>query len=742
MSQSAHSVASALHDGLSLDVVPGVQRCERRDALSASLVGECLSSWAEDLLDPSQTDPDADMAVERPPVSPTSATPITPTSAEPVAATPSLLDQAAALRTGAGLAGQGQTIAVIDTGIAYDHVSLGGGFGPGYRVVGGWDFAENDADPYDDAPAGYHGSHVAGLASGNGTLADGSVFAGVAPEADLVALRVFDDFGSGTLDWVESALQWVHEHQDTFENPITTVNLSIGAVLDGDGLVGAMAMLEDELQALYEDDILVFAATGNAFDGVSDDVMYPASSQYVAGVGSIESGSDFQLSNFSQREDNIFAAEGRAMQSAVPEHVFGFDGDPNDYALMTGTSMASPQVAAASMLVRQAMTDAGLDPTADEVLERMRTTSGWHTDAITGSTIARLNLHAATDFSDGDDSSSTEALPPADSLTTVDQVLGDNASRQYTLDLSDFDSTADLNHAIARLLSDGGTTGLASDGNGAIVIDAGGGADELLIIGSDQAESVSLRPSTSGQSSTLGFVGGYFEFRGFQSITFEGGGGSDRATLFDSPDDDTYRSADGTGTFSGPGFEFTVHQVPKMFLHATSGGEDTAHLTDSAGDDELFIRSQFSSLRGGDRLQSAFGFERVYAYATSGGFDSADLGDSAGDDVMSISATRSMISNVGFRAVADGFEDVSATASQGGDDIVRIYVNDPEGSWQTTDSMTRWSRDGISRVARGFERAETFERFDAVAVAPQHWPDSSSDDEYRRGLQSLFESLV
>ena len=39
---------------------------------------------------------------------------------------------------------RGQTVAVIDTGIAYDHTSLGNGFGSGYRVIGGWDFAEND----------------------------------------------------------------------------------------------------------------------------------------------------------------------------------------------------------------------------------------------------------------------------------------------------------------------------------------------------------------------------------------------------------------------------------------------------------------------------------------------------------------------------------------------------------------------------------------------------------------------
>lgn len=48
-----------------------------------------------------------------------------------------------------GLSGKGQTVAVIDSGIAFDHVALGKGYGPGYKVVGGWDFAENDARPYE-----------------------------------------------------------------------------------------------------------------------------------------------------------------------------------------------------------------------------------------------------------------------------------------------------------------------------------------------------------------------------------------------------------------------------------------------------------------------------------------------------------------------------------------------------------------------------------------------------------------
>ena len=91
-----------------------------------------------------------------------------------------------------GLLGYGQTVAVIDSGIAWDHASLGGGYGSSYRVVGGYDFAENDASPYDDGPAGSHGTHVAGIVGATtGPLGE----TGVAPGVDLVSLRVFNDQG-------------------------------------------------------------------------------------------------------------------------------------------------------------------------------------------------------------------------------------------------------------------------------------------------------------------------------------------------------------------------------------------------------------------------------------------------------------------------------------------------------------------------------------------------------------------
>ena len=184
------------------------------------------------------------------------------------------------VRADYGFDGGGQTVAIIDSGIAYDHFALGGGFGSNYRVVGGWDFTEeNDADPYDDGPEGSHGTHVAGIVGSTGT--DGN-HVGVAPDVDLVGLRVFNDAGAGYFSWVESALQWVHTNRDSFENPITAVNLSLGTEWNSSS-IPQWANLEDEFAQLKADGIFIAVSAGNSFttyDTPASVIRPPASTSF------------------------------------------------------------------------------------------------------------------------------------------------------------------------------------------------------------------------------------------------------------------------------------------------------------------------------------------------------------------------------------------------------------------------------------------------------------------------------
>lgn len=671
-----------------------IEPYEERLALSASLAADLLLEALEVVqpeIEPQSVQPD-------PPVSGD----LSENTGEPGQTTtsPDLIGQAAELREQAGLDGEGQTVAVIDSGVAWDHVALGGGYGPGYRVVGGWDFAENDADPYDDGPAGYHGTHVAALLAGQH-----DEFSGIAPNSDIVALRVFDDQGTGHLEWIESSLQWVHQNQDAFESPITTVNLSVGAALTDANRGMAMSMLEDELAMLRSDGILVFAASGNLFGSAlssSDGALYPASSDSVVAVASVDASGD--LSSFAQRETGIIATRGEDIASAVPDHVFGWDGKVDDYAALSGTSMASPQVAAASMLVRQSLIDQGFDPTPDQILTRLQNASIERIDSTTGESYYTVDLAAAVGSSAEDAVGSRE---PA----TIDRYDGTGQSDQIELDLRDG----------IELRSGGVTYRLeAGDDTSPLVIDVGGGQDSLRILGSETAERLILRTPMAGDGSSIATDDFRIILRGFEDVDFNGGGGPDQASLFDSVGSDTLNSQPTAATLAGIGFQFAVADVPRIFVHGTSGGHDTAFMSDSAGDDTLSVRPRYTSIRGGDAFQLAYGFERVYAYATAGGFDSANLYDSAGDDTMGISADRSFIAGSGYYVGAQGFDSTVGHATAGGDDVARIYANETDSRWNATDDMLQWTgQDGAVRIARGFERTLAFEQYEPIELATQ-----------------------
>jgi hypothetical protein len=290
-----------------------------------------------------------------------------------------------------GFDGSGQTVAVIDTGIAWDHYALGHGFGDGYRVVGGWDFAENDANPYDDGPAGFHGTHVAGIIGSSD-----SKYNGVATGVDLVALRVFNDQGGGKFEWVEAALRWVHEHRFDFDNPITTVNLSIGQQWNAETLPN-WATLEEELKQLHDDGIFISVAAGNDFAKFNaPGLSYPAVSPYVVPVGSVTSAGTF--SSFSQRDDRILAAPGQSITSTLPDWFMGGNKIPNDFGAASGTSMAAPYVAGAAVLVREAMEFAGYtNITQDTIYAQLRNTADTFYDSVTKASYFRINVGRAID---------------------------------------------------------------------------------------------------------------------------------------------------------------------------------------------------------------------------------------------------------------------------------------------------------------------------------------------------------
>ena len=302
---------------------------------------------------------------------------------------------AARLAAEYGFDGSGQTVAVIDTGIAYDHAAFGGGFGEGSQVVGGYDFAENDANPYDDGPAGFHGTHVAGIIG-----SQDSEYSGISPGVDLVALRVFNDNGIGDLELVEKALQFVIDNKDAYRNPITTVNLSLGTGWD-EATTPDWGILENEFAQLEEQGIFISVAAGNSFRSIGEQALsYPAVSSHVVPVAS--HGSDGLLSDFSQRDDRVLVAPGEELRSSVPDHLFT-SGREDAFLTASGTSQAAPWVAGASVILRQANEFVGnFGVTQAELYDQFVATSDQVYDAITNTSYSRINFRAALESVIGD----------------------------------------------------------------------------------------------------------------------------------------------------------------------------------------------------------------------------------------------------------------------------------------------------------------------------------------------------
>jgi subtilisin family serine protease len=179
-----------------------------------------------------------------------------------------------------GYTGEGVKVAIMDTGIDYDHPDLGGCFGPGCRVAYGYDLVGDDfsagvndervPDPDPDDCQG-HGTHVAGIVGANG------VVTGVAPEVTFGAYRVFGCEGSTWADIMIEAMEMIHhDHMDV-------LNMSIGAAFQWPQYPSAVAA-----DKLVERGTVVVASIGNSGTSGTYAVGAPGVGEKVIGVASVD----------------------------------------------------------------------------------------------------------------------------------------------------------------------------------------------------------------------------------------------------------------------------------------------------------------------------------------------------------------------------------------------------------------------------------------------------------------------
>ena len=210
-------------------------------------------------------------------------------------------------------------VAIIDSGIDYTHPDLDANY------KGGWNFVNDDHNPMDDYG---HGTHVAGTVAAEDN--DEGVV-GVAPEAELYALKVLGAGGSGLYSNVIAALQWA------VDNGIQVTNNSYGS--PGDPGETVKTAFENAEAA----GVINVCAAGNSGNrrGTGDNVIYPARYESCIAVAATDS-SDKRAS---------FSSTGPAVELSAPGVSINSTLLGGGYGTMSGTSMASPHVAGTAALL-------------------------------------------------------------------------------------------------------------------------------------------------------------------------------------------------------------------------------------------------------------------------------------------------------------------------------------------------------------------------------------------------------
>lgn len=253
------------------------------------------------------------------------------------------------------LTGLGVTIAVLDTGISPvdDFVK------PKNRIKAFRDFVNNKKDAYDDNA---HGTHVAAIAVGNGFCSNGK-HAGMAPEAEICAIKILDDNGSGNSSDVLAGIQWVIDNHKKYN--IRIVNLSIGTVD-----IGSKDPLVRAVEVAWDMGIVVTIAAGNN-GPLSGTITSPGISRKVITIGSSD---DHRETSVSGNDLINFSGRGPTSECIIKPDILAPGSDivscftttplsekrkselkfvDDKHIKMSGTSMSTPMVTGAIALLLQ-----------------------------------------------------------------------------------------------------------------------------------------------------------------------------------------------------------------------------------------------------------------------------------------------------------------------------------------------------------------------------------------------------
>ncbi|KYK25135.1 hypothetical protein AYK24_05375 [Thermoplasmatales archaeon SG8-52-4] len=235
-------------------------------------------------------------------------------------------------KNGKSLTGNGVKIAIIDTGVNYNHPDLKDNY------VGGFDFVNNDNDPMDDHG---HGTHCAGIALGNGRSSEYKNI-GVAPMASLYAYKVIRNNGTGEVSHLINAFEMA------IDDEIDIISLSLG---NNGKYANPDSVLSEAADNAVDAGIVIVAAAGNngeagpiSSPGCARKVICVGATDFYDNIASFSSRGPVNLSNGSYLIKPDIVAPGVQINSCDLY---------NGYSIFSGTSMSTPHVAGAVALILQ-----------------------------------------------------------------------------------------------------------------------------------------------------------------------------------------------------------------------------------------------------------------------------------------------------------------------------------------------------------------------------------------------------
>jgi serine protease AprX len=236
-------------------------------------------------------------------------------------------------------------ITILDTGIDTLHMDLDGG-----KVIAWKDFVNNQPAPYDDNG---HGTHCASIAAGTGDgFPPNRSYAGVAPGAALVGVKVLNSAGSGSTSTVIAGINWVVANKATYN--IRVLSISLGSSGNSDGKDAQSMACNNAVDA----GLVVCVSAGN--DGpMKNTIGSPAAAAKPITVGAMSTVTigGYYLAYFSSR--------GPTKDNRVKPDICGpgvyIDaakaGTRDQYTSKSGTSAATPFVAGTAALMLDANPD-------------------------------------------------------------------------------------------------------------------------------------------------------------------------------------------------------------------------------------------------------------------------------------------------------------------------------------------------------------------------------------------------